>query len=271
MKHFFKIIIIIIPVILQTGCLKIETNITVNKDGSGTINETILMSRAVVDWLTEFSQSFDDTAGNQKFSFFKEDELIKAAGNYGEEVEYLSGEHISNDQWEGFKATYSFADLNKIKLKPDPDNKVSLGMIEDDTTGESVDYYFFNFIGGNISQVTIDRPDIEADFEGDDTLALEIENEDEEVNDQFLNMMEGMSILVTIEFNGKIVETNASYIDGSKITLVGIDIGKLLQDKENLKLFKKKQPKSIEELQEMVEKVPGMKLELQKPVTVNFK
>ena len=271
MKHFLKILILAFSVLLQTGCLKVETNITVNKDGSGTINETIMMSKVFADILTEFSQPVDDSGATQEFSLFNEDELIKAAGSYGEDVTYVFGERISNLEWEGFKATYSFDDLNKIQLRPDPDSKVSVGMGEDESTDESLDYYFFDFAGGDISQVTIDRPDIEADFNDDDTLEQEIEIEDEEINDQFLNMMEGMSVLITMQFEGEIVQTNASYIEGSKITLISLDIGKLLQDKENLKMFKKKQPSSIEELQEMVEKVPGMKLELQKPVTVNFK
>jgi len=271
MKHFFKLFLIVLTVIFQTGCLKVETNITVNKDGSGTIDETILMSKVFVDILTEFSQAVDDTTVTQEFSLFNEEEIMNAAGNYGEDVKYVSSERISNTEWEGFKATYSFADLNKIQLRPDPDGKLSVGMDEDETTDESPDYYFFNFTSGNISEVTIDRPDIEEDFNDDDTLEQEIEIEDEEIDDQFVNMMEGMNILVTMQFNGEIVETNASYVEGSKITLIGLDVGKLLQDKENLEMFKKKQPSSITELQEMVDKVPGMKLELQKPVTVNFK
>jgi len=271
MKHFFKLFLIVLAVILQTGCLKVETNITVNKDGSGTIDETILMSKVFVDILTEFSQAVDDTTVTQEFSPFNEEEIMNAAGNYGEDVKYVSSERISNTEWEGFKATYSFADLNKIQLRPDPDGRLSVGMDEDESTDESPDYYFFNFTKGNISEVTIDRPDIEENFNDDDTLEQEIEIEDEEIDDQFVNMMEGMNILVTMQFNGEIVETNASYVEGSKITLIGLDVGKLLQDKENLEMFKKKQPSSITELQEMVDKVPGMKLELQKPVTVNFK
>jgi hypothetical protein len=271
MRQFVKYFLISIPVLLLTGCLNIETNVTVNKDGSGTINETVLMSRMFADMLAEFTKSFGDSADTEEFSLFDEAELINAASEYGEGVKYVSGEHISNDQWEGFKATYSFSDLNKIKLKPDPDSKVSVDTEESEIEPQSEEYYFFKFTGGDVSTVLIDRPEIRDDFESEPEEEFEAEEEGGEMDEQFLNMMEGMSMNITIQFDGEIVETNASYVDGSKVTLLGIDFGELLKDRDNLKLFKQKQPQSVEELKEMVEKVPGMKLELQKPVKVIFK
>ncbi|MDX1371875.1 MAG: hypothetical protein R3321_05360, partial [Nitrososphaeraceae archaeon] len=160
MKHFVKFAIVSAIVFLQVGCLKIETTLNVNKDGSGTIEESVLMSKAFVQMIKEFSQSFGDTTETEEFSLFKEDELIDAAKNYGSEVQYVSGEEISNDEWEGYRAVYSFADLNKVRLEPDPDDKISIGdeSTEEQSTNE---YYYFKFKPGPVAELTIDRPEIE--------------------------------------------------------------------------------------------------------------
>ncbi|HEY7751480.1 MAG TPA: hypothetical protein VH917_04250 [Ignavibacteriaceae bacterium] len=271
MQRLLNVFSVLFVILFLNGCLKVETTVNVNTDGSGTIEETVFISREFADMIEEFSQSFGDTTEKEEFTLFKEDELISAAENYGEGVNYVSGEKISNDKWEGFKAVYSFSDLNTIRMKPDPDSKVSVG-VEEDSLDEQKDYYYFKFTGGNVASVIIDRPDIKPDLNDEEEhVEEEYENESEEMDAEFVKMMEGMSVKIDVNFNGKILETNASYVEGSKITLIGLELDAMLKDKENLKLFKQKQPQTIEELKEFVEKVPGMKLELQRPVTVNFK
>ena len=262
-----RIILLAIPVILFSGCLKVETTVKVNKDGSGTINEKVLMSRAFIDMLSQFAQSFGDSSEAEEFSFFKEDELVESAKDYGEGVKYVSGEKISSDEWEGFHAVYSFDDLNKIRLEPDPDEKVEVGMQDD--SGEEEEYYFFEFIHGDEPQVIIDRPEIEPDFNmGEDDAE---ETDDDEFEGEFLKMMEGMKIKIAMEFDGEIIESNATYIDGSNITLLEMDLGEMMQNKEEFKKFKKSEPDNIDELKEFLDEFPGMKIEFQRPVTVKFK
>ena len=84
-------------------------------------------------------------------------------------------------------------------------------------------------------------------------------------------MMDGMSITISLVFNGDIVETNATFVDGSKVTMLDIDFSELLKNKNSLELLKKHPPKNLDEMKEIVKNVPGIKLELQKPVIVKFK
>ena len=56
----------------------------------------------------------------------------------------------------------------------------------------------------------------------------------DELNEEILKLTEGMSIDISVEFDGEIVESNATYVEGSKITLVSVDLGKMLKTKKHL-------------------------------------
>ena len=270
MKTFKILSICTVLLFLLVGCLQVETTINVKKDGSGTINEKVLMSKTFVNMIKEFTQAFQDSASTEEFSFFKDEEIIADAKDYGEDVKYVSHEFTSDDNWEGFHAVYSFNDITKIKIQPDPDSKV--GMDEEGTErSEDNEYYFFKFKKGDVSELIIDRPDI--DFESDSNEVSEpdtSEQNDEEMEEEFLKMMEGMKINVALQVEGKIISTNASYVDDSEITLMQMDFGEMMKNKENFKEFKSKEPKSIEEMKEFLGKFPGMKIEIEKPISVKF-
>ncbi|MGB5288217.1 MAG: hypothetical protein WBQ32_02455 [Ignavibacteriaceae bacterium] len=254
------------------GCLQVETTLHVSKDGSGTINEKVLFSKSFVNMIKEFAQSFDDSASadTEGFSIFKEDEIKADSKNYGENVEYVSHELISNDNWEGYQVIYSFDDISKVKITPDPDSKVAIGDEGSEIPPEE-DYYFFRFVKGDISELIIDRPEIELASETEEENATEeSEQNGDEAGEEFLKMMEGMSISVAVEVEGKILNSNANYVDGSKVTLFEMNFGEMMKDKEAFKEFKNKEPKNIEEMKEFLEKFPGMKIEVEKPVSIKF-
>jgi hypothetical protein len=230
------------------------------------------MSKTFVNMIKEFAQAFQDSTSTEEFVFFKDDEIIADAKDYGNEVKYVSHSIVDDDQWEGFQAVYSFDDITKVRIQPDPDSKVGMGDEEAETT-EQKEYYFFKFKKGDIAELTIDRPPMELNSESEenkDTMETSEQN-DEEMGEEFLKMMEGMKINIALQVEGQIASTNASYVDGSKITLMQMDFGEMMKNKESFKEFKNREPKNIEEMKEFLEKFPGMKIEVEKPISVKFK
>jgi hypothetical protein len=267
MKNIKQFFLAIIAFALLSGCLQVDTKVYINKDGSGTIEETVLMSDAVVDMMNEFMSSFQDSAkAPEEFNLYKEEELKEKASGYGEGVEYVSGEEIKTDGWQGYKAKYSFEDLNSIKMETDPNAKVELDKGEE---GKKNEYFSFKFIRGEVSELIIDRPEFKPELTSDET-SPEEENVDEPIDDSFLKLMEGMKVQISLSFDGEIVETNATYVDGSTVNLLDIDFGELFKNKESLEMLKKNPPDNLEEMKEIVENVPGMMIELQRPVFIKF-
>jgi len=271
MKILKTVLIYTSLTVLLAGCLQVETTINVNKDGSGTINEKVLMSKTFVNMIKEFAQAFQDSSSTEEFAFFKDEEIIADAKDYGDDVKYVSHTFINNDKWEGYQAAYSFNDITKIKIQPDPDSKVGMSDEEAETTVEE-EYYFFKFKKGEVSELIIDRPDIEFTSESNEDIQSDTsEQSDEEMGEEFLEMMEGMKINIAVQVEGQIASTNATYVDGSKITLMQMDFGEMMKNKESFKEFKNKEPKNIEEMKGFLEKFPGMKIEIEKPISVKFK
>ena len=84
------------------------------------------------------------------------------------------------------------------------------------------------------------------------------------------SFLKDMMISVDLKVNGKIQETNASYVNDSKITLLKIDFNEILSDSSALKKIEANEPESIEELKKMIENIPGIKVELNDPVNIKF-
>jgi hypothetical protein len=257
--------------LLFAGCLQVETTLKVNKDGSGNIDEKVLFSKTFVNMLKDFTQAFQDSASTEEFSMFSEEEIIADAKDYGENVVYVSYKKIDNENWEGYQAIFSFDDVTKIKISPDPDSKIDMG----DEASENVqeeEYYFFKFVKGNTPQLIIDRPTIELNDETDENNdSDESEQIEDEAGEEFVKMMEGMKIDIAIEVEGEIINTNATYVQGSRVTLFQMDFSEMMKNKEGFEEFKKNEPKNIDEMKKYLEKLPGIKLEVEKPVTINFK
>lgn len=273
MKKNRSLLIFPILMLLFAGCLQIETTLTVNKDGSGNINEKVLFSKTFVNMLKDFAQAFQDSTSTEEFTMFSEEEIIANAQDYGENVVYDSYKKIDNEDWEGYQVIYSFNDITKIKISPDPDSKVNMG--DEATTAENEqeeEYYFFKFVKGDTPQLIIDRPAIELNEETSESNdSSDTEQNDEEAGDEFVKMMEGMKIDMAIEVKGQIINTNATYVQDSRVTLFQMDFSEMMKNKEGFEEFKRNEPKNIDEMKTYLEKLPGIKIEVEKPVTINFK
>lgn len=262
MKNLNLFFIAILSIIIFSGCLKVNTKVNFNKDGSGTVEETVLMSDAVVALMKEFMSSFQDsTTTSDEFKLFKENELIEKSIEYGERVEYVSGEEIKIDGWEGYKAVYSFDDINQVTLSTDPNEKIESG------TTEEKEHFTFSFTPGVVSELIITRPDINPE---DINLDSEVESESTQLDDQIIKLMDGMQVKISLEFEEDVVETNAQYVDGSEVILFDIDFGKLLKNKQSLEMLKNDPPKNLDDMKAMMEIVPEIKIDLQKPIKVKF-
>jgi hypothetical protein len=255
-----------------TGCLRVDTTINLNPDGSGTIVETVFMKSAVLDMIRQFTSAFDENEETEEFNFYNEEEQRKKATDYGEEVEFNSGEELYEPEWEGYRVVYSFRDINKLKIDPSPDDKVNIG--DEVETEENVDreYLTFNFKKGNPSDLNINFP--KPDFENEETTevieSVEADSSNTEMTEMFKNMFEGMTIAVNLRLNGKIEETNATFVNDNVITMMEIDFTNILLNEDLVKALEVQKPQSLEEFRNLTKDIEGIKIEFNDKVNVKF-
>ncbi|MDX1440824.1 MAG: hypothetical protein R3284_13075, partial [Rubricoccaceae bacterium] len=115
--------VLISVLITLSGCFRTHTNLLLNPDGSGTISETILFSNAMLGLMEQFGDS------TETLSLYTEERLLERADSLGEGVEFAGVEEVTVEGHRGFVATYSFDDINTVRLNDDLDQ---LNFGEDD-------------------------------------------------------------------------------------------------------------------------------------------
>lgn len=258
---------------ITAGCLQVETIVTVNGDGSGTIKETVVMGEFLSGILLSFSNSFNEDTVQQEDEdfFFKEEDFIKKSLSFGEGVSYVESSEINMENKMGYNALYSFDDVNKIKISQDPDSNSPLDMDDmPDTSGKN--NLTFEFKKGNPSHLLIYVPIKEME---DEIIKEESAKEDssiitEEEKEQLLQLMGDFKIESKIKINGEIKKSNAAFISGSEITILSIDLTKLIDDIDKLQKLNEIGFKNFSQLIEFIKNIPGFKMELQNKIFVEF-
>ncbi len=274
MKSVSKILLFLFLVSLTSGCLDVEMKLKLKPDGSGTIEETVLMSDNIVAMFSSFTEMGDSTE-ESSFDLFDEEELKTEAAQMGEGVKYVSGEKITFDGKQGYKALYTFEDINKIKMDRDPSSKVpgdEMGMVSEEE--ESGEYFTFEFTKGDPSTLIINLPkeektevDVEEEEYEEETDSLDTGG----LGDEMLEMFKDFRIGISLEVDGEIIESNATFQEDNNITLLEMNFGELFETPEKLNEFKKSNPDTFEETAELLKEIPGFKFELKEKVKVKFK
>ncbi len=278
------------------GCLQNNTVIKLNPDGSGTIEETVVISKTFIKQMDDMANSMMSqmSAGMEQteqkdgqvehkpngFNIFDETKLTKKAADMGEGVTYLSGEKVSNNNFEGYKAIYNFTNINTLSINQNPSDKVSLGQGGNATMAvKKKEDITFHFARGEPSELIIKLPFSENDMKAIGETSKSDTAEVAQANDQQTEMMmnqmkmmfEGMKIAMSIEVQGDIIETNATHREGSRITLMEMDFSKLLQLPDQFKKFAQANATSLMDTKKLLKNIPGIKVDLNKEITLKIK
>ena len=256
-------------IIALTGCLQVDTKVNLNQDGSGTIEETVIMKTEFLNMMREFVAAFDSVKA-EEFNMFNEDRIKANVNNFGEGVKYVSGEEFSIPGYEGFKALYSFTDINKVRINPSPEDKVPFGedADESDETFANNDFFIFKFSKGNPATLVVEFPKPENENEDNSEGTSEYEDStfyDQEI-DKLTDVFNGLKISTILNLK----ETDASFVEGNTVTLLQVDFSEITKNKEVMKNLEKKKPETMEEFKEAVGNLEGIKIEFKDKITIKF-
>jgi hypothetical protein len=184
-------------------------------------------------------------------------------------VEFVSSEKVDKDGMKGRKAIYSFKDVTKLQL----DTKPEKGASKDPQN--QMQFKFEKLASGN-SQVTVVLPrEKSKEKEGSETTApgeakkAEKEPTEEELA-EMRKMFKGLRFGVSIQVDGTIVKSNAVHVEGAKATLFELDFGAVVENVDKLKELNRKEPETLEEMNEILKGIPGIKIPLTPEVSVEF-
>ncbi|HYR58108.1 MAG TPA: hypothetical protein VEO95_05745 [Chthoniobacteraceae bacterium] len=262
-----------------SACLQEEKVINLNTDGSGTIEETMVMNKEIIAQMKQMAEGFGALAqGKGKagaaaapFQVMDEAKLRDAAAGMGEGVTFVSAKPVSTATGEGFSAVYAFTDINKLKVDQNPGENLGGANNPAVKLGGKAkkEPVSFEFTKGAPATLTVKLPQPK-----ERDLSKERAQAPEQGQDMAMMMMQqmfkDMKVALAIEVAGRIVQTNAEYKDASRVTLLELDFNKVLANPEKFKALSQAQPKTIAEAKTLMKGVDGIKAETQPSVTIKF-
>ena len=243
-----------------SGCLRSTTTIDLKDDGSGTIVQETAVSTQALGMLQGLAGA--NQTGDKPAQLFGEEQARKAADTMG--VTFVSGEPYKTGELEGYRARYAFADIAKVNLKMDQGtNSLAPG-----AEAKKPPFGFAFKRGSAASTLTIQMPDQTPGTPGALPFPGGGSDADKAQMAQAMGMMKmmmrGLFVDVALNVNGRIIKSNAPYVEGSRVTLLQIDFDKLLAD--DTALLKLQSAKDLKSLAS----VPGLKVVTEPKVTIEF-
>ena len=252
------------------GCMEIETVVRVNPDGTGTITERLVMNNEIVGMITEMAPE------GQPAELYNEQELRDAAPGYGAGVTYVSTKNVESEFGKGYEASYAFTDVNKIRVGQNPDDKMPGG---DGNPAEEGDFTTFTMRAGNPAELVIHWPvneDGTNTMNTSETVATE-ETAPAQTPEQQHAAMEIMKTAFTdmrmsmhVEVAGHVIDSNATHLNGSRVTLVDIAFAEFLNSDEAMTAMASNKGQTVADMKEMMKMIPGLKMEIEPEVRVRF-
>ena len=296
MKSLARLFIITMFSAALSACIQIDTSINVRTDGSGTIEETFLIRKDLIQQMKKMVEgiasgladaSKDGEAGGglqddsdsgtkaEEFPLFDEVKLRENAFQKGEGVTFIGGSKIVTDDYEGYRAVYAFEDISKVKINQNQgENMPSLRPAKgSDSATRGKEYLTFSFEKGNPAELVIKSPkraaDAPSESPGSGEPSQNSDKPSEDMTAQVKHLFQGMKIGITVAVEGNIVDTNASFREGSEITLVEVDFGKVMERPELLVQLGMAS-KSMDDTRLIMQQIPGVKVEMQEEIRIRF-
>jgi hypothetical protein len=246
------------------GCFQMTTIVHLNGDGSGTIDHSMLITKAALAQIRQFSAL---GGRGQTLDFVSEDQARKMAETLGPGVSYVSSEAIDTPLGEGRNSKYAFADINTLRINPQPQAPGGIGVKTQAFSSDrnTITCSFARDPNGN-AILKINLPELNLQS------ALGNANTGDAGISQQLAMVRallaGARILIGVEPAGLLVKTTSPFVDGTRVTLLDVNLDQVLANEALIAQVQA--AKTPEETKAALTGVPGLRIALEREVTIEF-
>jgi hypothetical protein len=256
--------------IAVAGCFQSNTLIKVNADGSGTIDERLLMTSAALAQLRAFS-SFGgkvDTTLNP----INEDQVRAEAAAMGPGVTYVSSTPVTNGEAQGRAIVYAFADINQVRISEQPSVPGGMMFRTQELNPDAAPAITFALArqpnGNMLLRVIVPQPHAEpADPPAPraagrpSSLALA----QTALIKQFFTSAQ---LAVTVEPSGKVVRTSSPFVDAQRVTLLDVDFDQVMTDPDVVSRLQ--HLTSVDAAKIALKGAPGVRILFDPEITIEF-
>jgi hypothetical protein len=275
MKGVFRIVLVLALVL--TGCLQTETKIKVEKDGSGTVEQKVILRKDIIELMKGVQASMGQVS--EEYSILNEEKLKEDAIGMGKGVQFVEAKPLQSPIGEGYWVRYAFTDINSLQVSETP--------LMGDTppfqapgTPPQGQFFKFQFTRGTPATLMVyisreelneKEPESKEAEEWEEEWELEEEAEQEQDIEMMKEFLQDMKLAIRIEVGGTITSSNADFRSGSTVTLMDVDFNKIVQNQKAFDVLTSNKVNSLAELKEFSRKYPGLQMETKDKVRIQFR
>jgi hypothetical protein len=258
---FTALIALVLP-----SCLQSETTIHLQKDGSGTLVEQTSLGEKIIGMFEQMAALTGAPADDPLAGLLSEKNAKEKAAALGEGVTFESAVPVAADGKRGVRTTFRFADINKLKISPGSAINELSSLNPQAPAAPRTEPLSFSYTDGSL---TINLPEPEKP----DAPAADLDAEamDPQQVGAMREMVGDMTISFKIVFESGIDETDATHRDGNTVTLVEMQMAKILDQPDSFKKLASVPQNDPGALMQAFKNIDGMKMEHQRKVTVKVK
>jgi len=246
--------------LLSGGCFQMTTLMKVNGDGSGTIEHRMVYTTAALAQLRQFAAL--GGGRGQGVDPLSEQQARSMTASIGPGVTYVTSTPISSPLGQGREAIYAFTDVSQLRISTQPAAPGGLTVRTQafSTTAETITFSLTHEPGGNaVLHIHVPEPN----FLG----ALASPGAASQIG-MIKTMLAGAQLLLVAEPSGTLVKTSSPYVDGSRVTLLEVDLDQVLRDETLLPRLQA--AKTQDEAKAIVKNAGGLKINLDRDITIEF-
>jgi hypothetical protein len=246
------------------GCFESTTLLRVKSDGTGTLQQRTIVKKAALAQLRSFAAL---GGGRATLDPLSEDQARALAASLGPGVTMTATEKISNDEGEGRESTYAFSDVSQLRVSEQPQapGGVSIKTQGLSTDGSTITLALTREANGNVTlHITVPPPALFSGADGQGGINPAVFQQLQALR----ATLAGAHLLLAMEPIGQLVHTSSSYVEGQRVTLLEIDLDRLLADEPFLQRLQAAATR--DEVRELVRNAPGLKINLDPEITIEF-
>lgn len=275
MSRFTRLVLLLCLVPTISGCIAAETLIRLSADGSGTLEQTMLLNMKTMEELPMMVSAAMGgkvkSRGSAKASIdpadlFSETRARAEAERLGRGVRFVSSTPLSRGDMQGARMVFAFEDVNALSVAPMSD---AAGAGGGKDSGESLDLRLVRQQNGNML-LTANLGGTKVATPAGPKNSATKDDMPPGMEDMIAQLIDGLRVVIEIEVDGTIVRTSSPYVTGSRVSLLDVDFAKLANNPEALRRLGSLGPSmKADDLLSLPSQLKGVRVS-RSPLTIEF-
>lgn len=264
LAHAVALLPLVVAAVLCSACFESTMVLRVGADGTGTLQQRTIVKKAALAQLRTFAAL---GGGRATLDPLSEDQARSLAASLGPGVTFVSSTAITNEDGEGREALYSFSDVSQLRVSetPQPPGGITIKTDTISTASPTITLALTREATGNaVLHIVVPPPAIFGGPDGTGGVNPALIEQLQSLK----GMLAGAHLLLVMEPNGHLVRSSSPFVDGQRVTLLEIDVDKVLGDATFVPRLQA--AKNLDEVRAIVKDTPGLKINLDPEITIEF-